>query len=600
MKLLVLDFEVFQYDWHVTVKDYLTREKVLSIWNDPEALRRFYEQNKNELFMGYNIKGYDQYILKGILCGMEPKPINDWIIVQRQDGWRYSDAFRKIPLNFYEIQKKRDKSLKELEGALGLSIKESEVDFRITRPLTPEERAQTEVYCEHDVDAACEVLNATWNEFRALLSMCKTFKRPLRDMCKTKAQLVSKILGAVKKDLNDEFKFRLPETLKLDKYQVVADWFMDSVERVNRMMEERGLDPNDPEKFREVFYDGQGKYKHHLEIDVAGVKVKFKLGGGHGGKKGFRYKCKPGYILILFDVNQLYPVLMIAYELISRAVTNPELFKEILNTSLRLKAEGKSEERTPFKEACNSIYGVSGAPSSNMYDPLHRNLVCIYGQLLLLMLIEELEDISELVQFNTDGIISVVKLDDLGEFKARIHDWEERTHLQMSFTECEEIIESNVNNYILIQKNGKKKYVGGRVKERVDLDNNLSIVRDALVRYLEDGTPPEETIYGCDELIKFQNVVKYGKTFDHATHNGKKYTEKCFRIFASKDENDGKLEKVKINEDGTLGTTKMSPEHAFIYNDDVRDMKCPDKLDKDYYVALAYDWYDQFMKGDDE
>lgn len=613
MKIWVLDFEVFHCDWHVTIKNFLTGEKV-TMWNDPEALRRFYEQNKNELFTGYNIRGYDQYILKGILCGMDPKPISDWIVLEHNDGWRYSDAFRKVPLNFYEIQKSRDKSLKQLEGFIGMSIKESQVDFNLKRPLTAEERAQTEIYCEHDVDAASEVLNATWYEFRALLSMCKTFKRPLRDMCKTKAQLVTKVLGAVKRNFNDEFEYMLPETLELDKYQEVAEWFMSGVERVRNLMIEKGFDPDDPEKFREVYYDGNGKYKHHLEINVAGVMVKFKFGGGHGAKKGFRYKCKPGEVLILFDVDQLYPTLMIVYKLMSRAVTKPEVFKEILDTSLRLKAEAieleaegkkgeaeaKKQERIPYKEACNSIFGVSGFDNSPMYDPRNRALVCIYGQLLLLDLISKLEDISELVQFNTDGVLSIVKEQDLEEFKARIHAWEERTHLKMSFTECEEIIESNVNCYILTKKNGKRKYVGGRVNERTYLNNDMPIIRDALVRYLEDGIKPEETIYGCDELMKFQRIVKYGKTFDYATHNGRIYSEKCFRVFASKDESDGKLEKVKINKDGTLGTTKISSDHAFIYNDDVRDMKCPEKLDKDYYVSLAYKWYDTFMKGDDE
>ena len=598
MKIWMLDFEVFKYDWYVHFKNILTDER-FGLWNDPEALRRFYEQNKNELFTGYNIRGYDQYIFKGILCGMNPKPINDWIILEHKDGWRYSDAFRKVPLNFYEIQKSRDKGLKQLEGFLGLSIEESQVSFDLDRPLTPEERILTEKYCAHDVDAACEVLGATMSEFRALLSMCTTFKRPLRDMCKTKAQLVTKILGAVKRDFNDGYDLRLPENLILDKYQDVADWYMTSVERVRQMLIDKGFDPDDPEKFREVFYDPEGKHKHHLEINVEGVMVKFKFGGGHGGKKGFRYKCKPGEVLLLFDVDQLYPTLMIVYELMSRAVTKPDLFKEILDTSLRLKAEGKVEERLPYKETCNSIYGVSGFMNSPMYDPLHRNLVCVFGQLFLLDLIEKLGDISELVQFNTDGVLSIVKTEDLEEFKARIHAWEERTHLKMSFTECDEIIESNVNCYILIQKNGKKKYVGGRVKERSYLDYDMVIVRDALVNYLEKGIKPEDTIYGCDELIKFQNILKVGKTFDHATHNGKKYSEKCFRVFASKDENDGKLEKVKINEDGTLSPTKMGPEHSFIYNGDVRDMKCPEKLDKDYYVALAYKWYDQFMDGDE-
>ena len=35
-----------------------------------------------------------------------------------------------------------------------MSVKESSVPFDIDRPLTPEEKAETEFYCKHDVDTA--------------------------------------------------------------------------------------------------------------------------------------------------------------------------------------------------------------------------------------------------------------------------------------------------------------------------------------------------------------------------------------------------------------------------------------------------------------
>ena len=47
-----------------------------------------------------------------------------------------------------------DLSLKAIEGHLGLSVQESTVPFDIDRPLTEEERRETEFYCDHDVDTA--------------------------------------------------------------------------------------------------------------------------------------------------------------------------------------------------------------------------------------------------------------------------------------------------------------------------------------------------------------------------------------------------------------------------------------------------------------
>ncbi len=76
---------------------------------------------------GYNSRHYDQYILKGILCGFDPKEINDFIIVQHMDGWQFSDQLRKIPLNNYDVMPNPPVGLKTLEGFLGSDIRETEV-----------------------------------------------------------------------------------------------------------------------------------------------------------------------------------------------------------------------------------------------------------------------------------------------------------------------------------------------------------------------------------------------------------------------------------------------------------------------------------------
>ena len=57
------------------------------------------------------------------------------------------------------------------------------------------------------------------------------------------------------------------------------------------------------------------------------------------------------------------------------------------------------------------------------------------------------------------------------------------------------------------------------------------------------------------------------------------------RIFASLNKNDVGVWKVK----GENKIEKMedSPEHAFIFNDEVNDVKCPMNLDKQWYISLA-------------
>ena len=100
--------------------------------------------------------------------------------------------------------------------------------------------------------------------------------------------------------------------------------------------------------------------------------------------------------------------------------------------------------------------------------------------------------------------------------------------------------------------------------------------------------PVEKTINNCNELIKFQKVVKLSDKYKYVEHNGKKLTYKCYRVFASKNQNDGEILKCKhakrkIKKD-KFGLT---PDHCFIENSDVREMSVPALLDKQWYIDLA-------------
>ena len=136
MELIFYDFEVFKHDWLVVFR---SQERETIIVNRQDELEAFYQENKNNVFVGYNSRSYDQYIFKGILAGFNPKEINDFIIVQGKKGWEFSDVFNRIQLYNYDCMPSRYHSLKELEGFFGSDIKESDVDFNIDRKLTNEE-----------------------------------------------------------------------------------------------------------------------------------------------------------------------------------------------------------------------------------------------------------------------------------------------------------------------------------------------------------------------------------------------------------------------------------------------------------------------------
>ena len=73
------DYEVFKYNWLVVIINPVDRTETVII-DDPEKLKEYHEAHKNEIWIGYNNNHYDQYIHKSILCGFNPKEVNDFII----------------------------------------------------------------------------------------------------------------------------------------------------------------------------------------------------------------------------------------------------------------------------------------------------------------------------------------------------------------------------------------------------------------------------------------------------------------------------------------------------------------------------------------
>lgn len=564
------DFEVFKHDWLVVIINPIERN-VTVIVNDKAKLEQYYEAHKEEIWIGYNSRRYDQFILKAILCGFNPKEVNDWIIVENKPGWRFSNLFRKFPLINFDVMLKNDGGLKTLEAFMGNDIEETSVPFDIDRKLTRREIKETIKYCTHDVEQTVEVFLNRKEEFDAMMGLIKIFKRPLGDISKTKAQLVAAICGGMYKDFNDEFDFEITKVLKLSKYKRIADWYRNPVN-----------------------YDYK---KSQIEM-IAGIPHTFAWGGIHGAtgeittnKKGKRIiKSKPFYgegTFILADVGAYYPSMQLRFKWGYRNMGTPENFEHIHGENLRLKKIDK-KARLPYKIADNSISGQLKDKHSAIRDPRDNNAICINGQLLLLDLIEKLEPhIIRLVQSNTDGILFQIedtdeafeKVDDI------VYEWEQRTGMRLDFDVFTKVFQKDVNNYVVVREDGSCKSKGAYVKQLSPLDFDLPIVNKAMMDYMTKGIPVEQTINECDDLIMFQKVVKLTSKYNHVSHNGHKHINKCYRVFSSNRKSDGIIYKCKIGKNPEKFAN--TPEKCFINNGCIKDVKIPNYLDKEWYIELA-------------
>lgn len=559
--LLFYDFEVFKYDWLVVVMD-MTAKKTHVIINSPEELEALYKANIKEIWVGFNSRHYDQYILKAILCGFDPKKVNDYIITKGNPGWKFSSLFRQFPLWNYDVMLNTDVGLKSFEGFMGNDIKETSVPFNIDRKLTPEEIAETEKYCKHDVEQTVQVFLKRTEEFNTMMYFIKHFGLSMDYISKTKAQLAAEILGGNRKgaDFDDEFQFPILDCLHLNKYKHIAEWYAN------------------PEN-----HDYSKKQDKQI---VAGVEHTFAWGGGHGA----RAKYSADGVFLIIDVTAYYPSLQKKYHFGYRVMNHPENFEFIHDSNIAYKRKGDKKARQPFKIMDNAISGQMKQKSSALYDPMSNNSICINGQLLLLDLVEHIEPYCELIQNNTDGIIVKLKdyehdfdvLDDV------VYEWEQRTGMKMDFdTYIGTIYQKDVNNYLLIdRKTGAVKAKGGYVMKLNDLSYDLPIINKALVDYMIHGIPVRRTIMECQDLREFQLVSRISSKYTHILYGDKPIKEKCIRVFASNNPADPGVKKVHAVRKTTAKLTN-SPEHCFIFNDDVKSVPVPDKLDRQWYIDFA-------------
>lgn len=292
----------------------LETETYTIIEDDRDKMIEFYKNNINSIWIGYNCKNYDKYILQAIIEGINPKPVNDYIINGGQ-GWQLFD--NKLDINLYDCMI-IGKSLKQLESYFGVDIRETEIDFNIDRPLTDKERDSNIEYCKYDVYNTALVFMHNKQEFEAQLGLIKLSHGSLSDLSKTKAQLSAKILGAKplpKKLLQQEWEFEYNQCVKDYEYK-----HKDVLKFFDSLRETK---------------DAKAKY----ECELYGVPHVFALGGLHGAVPNYIHTINNCEYIVHIDVASYYPHIMSEWNMLSRAIPSVEHFKEIMNLRLKYKKE---------------------------------------------------------------------------------------------------------------------------------------------------------------------------------------------------------------------------------------------------------------------
>ena len=578
--MIVLDFECFKYQWTLYWTDIKERQGYYIV-NDKDKLQKFYNKYKGSIMIGYNINHYDKYLLQGILCGFNAYDISKWIIEDDKPGWMFSNLLRRFPVTTFDVMLP-NKSLKQCEASLGMRIVESSIPFDIQRKLTNDEIKEVLKYNKYDVLATMEVFLqdgfylSPQSEFQASLGIIQEFHFPKWFLSKTKSQMGCSVLGANRMVyMDDEFDIDTPENTVLGKYEYIRDWFLNK----------------DNHWYSRVKEGRKTKVKNELITTVGGLKTTLAWGGSHGSVTREIIDGR----LLMCDFSSLYPNIMVNYNLVSRGVPNPKRYKELLETRLKLKAEGNDRQES-YKIALNGSYGQMKYKGSPLYDPRNANRVCVYGQLISIDLVDKIEKYGDIININTDGVLIRVhsKEDEMNVRKA-CEQVSKRLNIPLDIDEYKRWIIKDVNNYIAITENGKVECKGGYVKFKSPLEYNYNIINHAIREYFVNNMSVEQTILECNNLREFQIIAKAGGKYKYAMYGDNPLMERVNRVFASTRPNDNGIFKLH-KETGTKAKIEMTPECCFIDNSNILDKPIPRCLDKGWYISLAERRCKEFVK----
>lgn len=269
------------------------------------------------------------------------------------------------------------------------------------------------------------------------------------------------------------------------------------------------------------------------------------------------------YIYVHWDIASFYPSIMDEYK-IAPAHVVLSVFVKLIHwlKETRVTAKHSKEELIDgipkdilaqvLKIVINSIYGKLGFEKGDLCDRLAVLKVTINGQLMIMMLCEELELAGiEVASANTDGIVIKLYKKHKEIFETISNNWKTLTRLDADSEEYECYVNRDINNYLVKELNGKLTYKGALnpFMYATDLQKgyDMPIVAQAVVNYFLYNKPVLETLYECKNILEFCKTQNVGRQFhvEFTVDSNRRTLQRNVRFYVAN--KGGVIEKVNVN-----------------------------------------------------
>ncbi len=580
MKFAVFDIEVFSNLFICCIYIVGTEEHIVfeisERRNDLQLLIEFFTSNEY-ILVGYNCSHYDTPIINALIIYQNvlvKKPYNvitskckelSDLIIDRSAStrawskYKYANFFHQIDLMTLMASQALRVGLKSLQITMCYkNVEEYLLDWN--KPVLSVEIDNVIKYCNNDIDSTRYLLKLMKSDIAFRLAVTKEFSIQClsKDGVGIGVDIFTKYICSDLDIAPDElYSLRDPNKViaikdiiipvigfKTKEFQKVQDWFSSLV--IDLEIYETLTDEEKEEAYRfSAYYNKLG----HA----------YGLGGMHSQNKPEIVIKTDDYFLSDEDVESYYPSLAL------RWLFGPRGFKSTFLKIMQFIKDGRVEAKKNkdkvkdqlFKLALNSILGNLKNKYSPFYDPEANLAICINGQLLLTMLIEQCELIGiECVSSNTDGATFKVPYAKEPEYRKLLADWEVMSRMKLEETKYEKMVIMAVNDYLAFKEGYSE------IKDQIDFDlaensvsyNNVellikdtqnSIIRNkyikekgmfitaprlgkgldfliipkALQNYYGKGIPIEQTVRDFRSIHDYLRTQKVGKQFGVVWNN---------------------------------------------------------------------------------
>lgn len=546
------------------------------------------------VFIGFNNKNYDRYILKAVKDNKSKsdiKLLSDNIVQGRisRDELMKHQLFSNQHIE-YDVKTVVGEriSLKQLECYMKLDIVEDE-GLLFKEHLSQNELKKIIQYNIHDIRSTAKIFTELYKgHFEVSESLIKEFKLEQKNLSYSQGSMIDKIL-------TNNYQFRPTDikkpTLHYNGYNWNGIFDVETIDELLQMIDKK-YENDIKGNTRQRYYNKNGtielqtrehgskiqpnKFKGYT-IYKHGIHITISKGGAHGAIRGIYDNVTE------LDIASMYPSLIINDKALGQTTNKYNTIKQERLTLKHNKSNPKREKA--LKLVLNTVTGRMDASFSPLHVPNTILSLRLIGQAVLLKMVElATKEGARVIAVNTDGIYCTGNFNSqsvINKIKLLFNlDLEEEKYKRVAIS---------TTNYAVLQKEDDT------IKRRGNLSNfnyrNTQVypkaITDAVVNQLIYDIPVEQTINNNTNKWDFTQMVKVSNNSVLRDKNGQTY-QRVNRIIATNKGVSG-LTSTETSKKGLKKAPNVSPNEIYTICNDIKSIQKLNHsiINKQYYINKA-------------